>query len=476
MLQYSIAYSLLNAPVAVRRRKNIKKLSLRTILVFMVTLFLCFSLVFVVILNRSKVESLTMEQLILEKSIRIKDVMAKLLYKAQILSSLVLQNDGDVTNFEQIAATIVDDSAILNILIAPDGVVSDVYPLEGNEEVIGLDFFSEGAGNKEAMMAKETGLLVLGGPFEAVQGGQVLAGRLPVFLDGGDGEKRFWGLVSVTLKYPEVLDGAGLNELQIQGFAYEIWRINPDDGEKQIIAGSGNEYNSSTYYIEKQLSIENADWYFRILPVRTWYEFPETWVSILIGICVSLLVAAVVQNNQNLKVLKNKLETLSQTDPLTGIHNRRYFMEAVAKQMNRVIRTGSESYIIMLDLDYFKKINDHYKHQGGDEVLKEITARIAKTLRSYDLFARYGGEEFIVFISEIDKASTMRLAERIRLKITDTPVEIKGASVSVTVSLGIAPAAPVNELEEAIALADKALYKAKEAGRNRSVYWEEASM
>ena len=151
-------------------------------------------------------------------------------------------------------------------------------------------------------------------------------------------------------------------------------------------------------------------------------------------------------------------------------------MEAVAKQMNRVIRTGSESYIIMLDLDYFKKINDRYRHQGGDEVLKEITARIAKTLRSYDLFARYGGEEFIVFISEIDKASTMRLAERIRLKITDTPVEIKGASVSVTVSLGIAPAAPVNELEEAIALADKALYKAKETGRNRSVYWEEASM
>jgi len=70
----------------------------------------------------------------------------------------------------------------------------------------------------------------------------------------------------------------------------------------------------------------------------------------------------------------------------------------------------------------------------------------------------------------------MRLAERIRLKITDTPIEIKGASVSVTVSLGIAPAAPVNELEEAIALADKALYKAKEAGRNRSVYWEEASI
>jgi len=124
-----------------------------------------------------------------------------------VLSALVIQNDGEIENFKQVAAIIIDDPAILNVLIAPSGVVSDVYPLQGNEAVIGLDFFGEGAGNKEAVMAKETGQLVFGGPFDLVQGGQALVGRLPVWIDMPDGNNAFWGLVSVTLKFPQILDG-----------------------------------------------------------------------------------------------------------------------------------------------------------------------------------------------------------------------------------------------------------------------------
>lgn len=456
--------------------KKTRQIKARTIITFLLALTLCLSLGFAMVLNRSQVERLTMEQLILEKSIQINDVISKLLYKTQMLSSLVLQNDGDVENYEQIAATIVDDPAILNILIAPGGVVSDVYPLEGNEAVIGLNFFAEGAGNKEAVLAKETGELVLGGPFESVQGGQVLVGRLPVFIDAPDGGKRFWGLVSVTLKYPQALDGAGLNELAIQGYAYEMWRINPDNNERQIISNSGHSYNANTNYVEKQLSIENADWYFRILPVRAWYEFPETWIAVLIGICVSFLVAAVTQNNQDLTALKNKLETLSNTDSLTDISNRRCFLESAARQMDRVNRTNSESFVIIFDIDRFKKINDGYGHKAGDMVLVEIAARVKETLRSYDLFARYGGEEFVIFVSDMNKESVMQLAERIRLNIAETPTNVGDIKISVTVSLGIAPATPANDLESAIALADDALYKAKEEGRNRSMFYEDGGV
>lgn len=453
-------------------KKNIDKGWIRTTIAFISTLILCLLLVGAMVFNRYRVERLTMEQLILEKSIQINNVITKLLYKTQMLSSLVLHSSGEVQNFDQIAATIVDDPAILNILIAPDGVVSDVYPLEGNEEVIGFDFFSENAGNKEAVLAKETGELVLGGPFVAVQGEKVLVGRLPVYTTEPDGETRFWGLVSVTLKYPEALDGAGLNELQIQDLAFEIWRINPDNNEKQIIAYSPHSYRTNMDYVEKQLFIANAEWYFRILSVRAWYEFPETWISILISICVSILIAAVTQKNQRLRVLKVKLERLSNTDPLTGIYNRRYFMEFVGRQMERVSRTGSKSYVIIFDLDHFKLVNDRYGHQAGDAVLIELTSRVSNTLRSYDVFARYGGEEFIIFASDLDKMSAMQLMERIRRSIAGNPVEYKGASISVTASFGLAPAAPVNQLEPAIALADEALYEAKSEGRNRSVYMD----
>ena len=455
------------------RMKNIKRISVRTITAFLATLILCFSLVFIMVLNRTRVEQLTMEQLIMEKSTKINDVMSKLLYKTQVLSTLVQQSNGQVENFEQFAASIVDDPAIVNILIAPDGVVSNVYPLEDNQAVVGLDFLAEGAGNAEAVQAIETGQLVLGGPFESVAGGQILVGRQPVYIEEPDGSSRFWGLVSVTLKYPKALDGAGLSELKIQGFAYEIWRINPDTNEKQIISDSGHSYNKNTNYIEKHIPILNADWYFRVLPVKAWYEFYETKISILISICVSILVAVIIQNNQNLKGLKDRLETLSNTDVLTGIYNRRYFMESVARKMDRVIRTNSRSFVIILDIDHFKKVNDKYKHQAGDTVLKEITARITRTLRSYDLFARYGGEEFIIFVSEIDHASVKHLVERIRLIIAETPVNADGVMISVTASFGIAPAAPVNNLDTAIALADDALYIAKNEGRNKVVFHKE---
>ena len=455
------------------RMKNIKKISIRTITAFLITLILCFLLVFIMVLNRTKVEQLTMEQLIMEKSTKINDVMSKLLYKTQVLSTLVQQSNGQVENFEQFAASIVDDPAIVNILIAPDGVVSHVYPLEDNQAVVGLDFLAEGAGNGEAVQAIETGQLVLGGPFESVAGGQILVGRQPVYIEEPDGSSRFWGLVSVTLKYPKALDGAGLSELKIQGFAYEIWRINPDTNEKQIISDSGHNYNKNTNYIEKHIPILNADWYFRILPVKVWYEFYETKISILISICVSILVAVIIQNNQNLKGLKDRLETLSNTDALTGIYNRRYFMESAARKMDRVIRTNSQSFVILLDIDHFKEVNDKYKHQAGDIVLKEITAHITRTLRSYDLFARYGGEEFIIFVSEIDHASVKHLVERIRLIIAETPVNADGVMISVTASFGIAPAAPVNNLDTAIALADDALYIAKNEGRNKVVFHKE---
>jgi len=454
----------------VPRKKGLGRVALQTIVAFFFTLILCFSMLIVMVSNWSRVERLTMEQLILVKSGKIDDVITKLLNKTQMLATLVLQSDGDVENFGQVAAAIIDDPAILNILIAPDGVVSEVYPLAGNEAVVGLDFFSEGAGNQEAILAKESGQLVLGGPFDAVQGGQVLVGRLPVYLDEPDGKKRFWGLVSVTLKYPQALDGAGLNELEIQGLAYEIWRINPDSGEKQILAGSESSGGSRSEYIEKHIPLLNADWYFR-MAVRDWYAFPETWIFALISTGVSVLVAAVIYGKRKLKLVRDDLEEKSNMDPLTGIYNRRYFMDAVAKLMNRVIRSNTNSFVILFDLDYFKQVNDKYGHQAGDEVLKEIAERVSNALRSYDLFARYGGEEFIIFVSELDQESVMQLVERVRMDIAKMPVTFKEISVPITASFGVAPAAPRNNLDTAIAIADKALYQAKADGRNSSVFY-----
>lgn len=454
-------------------KEKSNKISTRTAIVFALMLVLCFSVSFSIIMNLILVESLTMEKIIAERAAKIDDVLSKLFYRTQTLSSFILQNNGSTVGFESLAAIIVDDPAILNVLVAPDGVVSAVYPLEENEAVLGLDFYAAGAGNREAILAKESGQFVLGGPFNAIQGGQVLVGRLPVFMDGINDEEHFWGLVSVTLRYPDALYGAGLDELSTLGFDYELWRINPDNNERQIIACSGHEPNVHKTYVENTVSIANAQWHFRILSVRVWYEFPETWALAIISVALSILIATIAQNNFDLKTLKDRMELLSNTDALTGIHNRRYFMKAANPVMSRDERFKNQSFIIILDIDFFKIINDNYGHAAGDAVLVEIASRIAATLRSYDLFARYGGEEFIMLVSNIDEESASQLAERIRVSIADSSVKYERSLISVTASLGISQAAPSNSLENAINFADKALYAAKEGGRDKVVLYKE---
>jgi len=389
-----------------------------------------------------------------------------------VLSALVIQSDGEIENFKQVAAIIIDDPAILNVLIAPSGVVSDVYPLQGNEAVIGLDFFGEGAGNKEAVMAKETGQLVFGGPFDLVQGGQALVGRLPVWIDMPDGNNAFWGLVSVTLKFPQILDGIGLEGLEKQGLTYKIWRINPDNNEMQMISGSENSYGEHIRFIEIPIQILNAEWIFCLYPVLEWYQRPESWAMIFIGFCISVLFAFVVQNNHELKLMQSELEKMARTDSLTGIFNRSSFMELALIQFKKSARANRNCFVVIFDLDHFKKVNDNYGHQAGDEVLKACVLRTKNTVRSYDVLARYGGEEFIILVTDIDKTDIQNLAERIRQSISETPIEVGGAHISVTASFGIALANMSTDLDTAIGFADTALYKAKEEGRNRVVFYD----
>lgn len=440
------------------------RLSVKAIVGFVLTLALCSVLIGVTVINRMRVERLNMEQIISDKGAQTYEVISSLLYKTQALSALVVQSNGEVRDFARVAATIVDDPSILNILIAPGGVVSDVYPIEGNEAVLGFDFFAAGeAGNREAQMAKELRQLVFGGPFDVRQGGQALVGRLPVYV----GEE-FWGLVSVTLRYPDALEGAGLDELQAQGLAYEIWRVNPDDGQRQVIAQSGYEYTESTKYVEKSVKILNAEWFFRILPVRQWYEYPETWVIVFFGFCVSLMVAFVLQSNSEQRRLKDQYEELARTDVLTGLYNRRHFMEMAPLQLERARRLNSGAYVAVLDVDKYKSINDTFGHSVGDVALATVATRIRECIRPYDLLARYGGDEFILLITDVREEDAVNIVERIRQSIALTPVIAGTQQVAVRASIGVAPVG--SDLETAIKRADAALYRAKEEGRNRVVF------
>ncbi|MBL0731035.1 diguanylate cyclase [Piscinibacter sp. HJYY11] len=180
---------------------------------------------------------------------------------------------------------------------------------------------------------------------------------------------------------------------------------------------------------------------------------------------------------ENVELANRELAKLSVTDGLTKVNNRRYFDETMKKEYDRSTRSGSPLALMLVDIDYFKKINDSVGHLGGDECLKLVASALASCVgRSTDLVARYGGEEFAVVLPGLDAPHAMEVAERIRKAVEDIQFIYRGRRVPVSVSLGVVArvAEADRPLSEFIREADQALYAAKGAGRNRAMLAEAA--
>jgi len=159
------------------------------------------------------------------------------------------------------------------------------------------------------------------------------------------------------------------------------------------------------------------------------------------------------------------------TDPLTGLFNRRYMESHVGTLVEQAHTRGKLLTVLVLDIDYFKSINDSHGHDAGDDVLREFAIRIKKTIRGIDLACRYGGEEFVVVMPETDMAVATVVAERLRRRIASEPFSIQQGArkVDVTISIGIATLGPNESAAAVLKRADQALYRAKRDGRNRVV-------
>ncbi len=171
--------------------------------------------------------------------------------------------------------------------------------------------------------------------------------------------------------------------------------------------------------------------------------------------------------------LFGEVQQLAITDGLTGLYNRRHLFVLAEREVERTRRYGHPLAILMLDLDYFKRVNDTYGHAVGDHVLCVVAERCLGNLREVDILGRYGGEEFVVLLPETSLPSAIKVAERLCRLIGGEPVETDKGPVSVTVSLGVAPLDEDCEgLDALLERADQALYAAKARGRDQIAVWE----
>ena len=194
-------------------------------------------------------------------------------------------------------------------------------------------------------------------------------------------------------------------------------------------------------------------------------------VSLDNALIYASLEKSVAERTRELREANQRLELLSNTDALTGLVNRRCFIEALDKEWTRALRTGGRLAIAMIDVDYFKRYNDHYGHLAGDACLRQVAQALASGIRQdLDVAARYGGEEFAVIMPNSDADNSRQVAERVRLAILSLGVPHAQSSIGwISVSIGIAAVMPSDKMiaEELIHLADGALYDAKRDGRNR---------
>ena len=436
-------------------------------------------------------------------------------------------------------------NSLENIAAAPDFVIRYVYPLAGNEAILGLDYRQVPEQWPRALAAKESGRMAVAGPLDLVQGGRGLIARIPVFFyDSGN----FWGLVSSVIDFDSLLDQAGLNS-PAGGLATAIRGKDGEGDQGDIIWGDPALFDEKSEAVVMPVALPSGFWLMAAVPKAGWASHsPYLWLIHLSVLALSALgcLAAIHQHRDKLRIVmsENRLQAMSQAsldalitidaqdivtfwnpaaeemfgygeaemigkklhdfivlprelekirpglerfantgqgpvlnttmemeavrksgevfpversvasyqlqgnwyavgsvrditarkqfekqltelatvDSLTGLFNRRHFMEQAEALRLRAIRYGKHLSLLMFDLDHFKNINDTYGHDAGDKVLREVAETIRRELRETDVVGRIGGEEFTVAMPETD----IEMARPGRRKNSDQPDGIGG--------------------------------------------------
>lgn len=182
------------------------------------------------------------------------------------------------------------------------------------------------------------------------------------------------------------------------------------------------------------------------------------------------------QQSEELHRINEEFKKLSVTDPLTGLFNRRRFEELMETEMQMSLRHGDTNSLVVIDIDFFKKINDGYGHPAGDKVLKQVAQTLKRRLRKTDILCRIGGEEFVVLCKRADKTAALDIGEKLRSTIESQPIEVHDDMISITISVGMATMDGSDTSFNTDTLyrqADHAVYHSKQSGRNCITHYDD---
>lgn len=377
--------------------------------------------------------------------------------QATVALEQVLLNDGEISDFDLLAKNLMQNS-FSSMQLAPGGVVTKIYPLEGNEDGF-IDLINDEVRRPYAEYAIQHDKVVIQGPLDLKQGGKGIAVRNPVFMTDESGERTFWGFTICIIKVPDIFE-EWLLSLKEFGYNYTLSCKNfTDETKADVVASSGGDMSCP---ISREFSIGARNWSLAVEPVEGWKVNSTVWVFFAWGIMLTIALTVLSIFVIIVEKERRRFRGQAHTDGLTGLFNRIGFSTAFQKY---VLDNPEEHCVcIMMDLDDFKFINDLYGHDVGDAALVSLAADIRKNFPHGSISARTGGDEFLVVLKNTDKVT----AEKLVSDFASMPHSFvwDGKTYSYGVSVGYAdyPANAKNQAE-LIGKADIALYEAKLHGK-----------
>lgn len=405
-------------------------------------------------------------------AVTIQNAIERALSATYAISALVQQGNGRIEHFDQIAEKMLPlYPGTDSLQLAPNGIVREIVPLAGNEKAIGHNLFADEKRATEAILARDTNQLTFAGPFKMIQGpffGGI--GRLPIYLIDVNGDPRFWGFCNVVIRFPEVFQRTGLLQLENKGFAYELWRYDPDTGQKQVITASKAPLAGAP--VERTLEVPGATWVLSITPKQGWSDPQGLFYKITVSIIFCLMMAWLAKLTVDLRIRKEQLEQLALLDPLTKLPNRRLLTDRLEQALSQARRSGNIVAVCFLDIDGFKAVNDQYGHSVGDQLLVHIANTMKTCLRQDDTLARIGGDEFVVVLRDLPNIMECENILNRILQAVFKPCSLHEQIFAVSISIGVTLyPEDDNDVDILLRHADYAMYKAKQAGKGRYCFF-----
>lgn len=381
------------------------------------------------------------------------------------LKQVLINGNGQIINFSKVAENLMSYS-IQSVQLAPNGVVTEIYPEEGNEAGK-IDLLKDSKRGEISNYAKDHNITIIQGPIKLKQGGSGLVVRNPIYLEDKNGQEYFWGFTIAVLRVPEIFEDS-TNALSKFKYNYRLSREASvlDKKYVEVDANCDKMIRPVTY----NLTVGKEKWKLEIMPRAGWSNSKTLYLIFFGGLSLVLLLTGLTTLLFLLDERRVELKELAHKDGLTKLYNRYGFDEMAEKMISK--NPKEHCIAVLLDVDDFKLINDMYGHAYGDKALISLSENMQKFFPSSALLGRNGGDEFCILLPN----RTVEEVKESLIEFTKTPktFSYKGQTYSFCISLGYAEY-PNNAIERSqlMRCADAALYEVKLHGKNGCKAYQE---